>query len=103
MPDYAEANGYEVAGEWYDEGDNALLPNRREQFAALLDELNQARVLRGREVLVLLFDWQRLGHQAEDRPRFARRVVAYGGRVETIAGARTDRPQRGQLTQCPTV
>lgn len=95
---HAEERGYEIAGEWYDEGDGALV-DRRPQFSQLIARMRDASQC-GRQAVCLVNDFDRLSHDSELRRQFIRRVHLAGGWVEDILGDRSDQ-RTGRLTGMP--
>lgn len=82
--EYAADAGYEVAGVWVDEGDDALQGTTRPQFDALLEELAAAAAT-GRRAFCLVNGWDRLAH-AEGSTAFQNRIQARGGWTVTALG-----------------
>lgn len=95
---YADAQGWDVAGDWIDEGE-AALTDRRPEFDILISKMLGAH-RGGREVVCLVTDFGRLSSNPETRARFVKRVHLVGGRIETIAGERSD-DRTGRLTGAP--
>ncbi|MBV9023933.1 MAG: recombinase family protein [Streptomycetaceae bacterium] len=102
--EYAEEQGWEIAGEWVDDGDNALTDDNRPQFDLMLAELLGTH-RGGRTVVCVVTDWDRLSRDSWNRLIFARKVALAGGWIETIVGE-TTKPEarsRGLLTRAPEV
>ncbi len=97
--EYAEEQGWEIAGKWYDHGDHALLDDHRTKFDRMLNALQVAH-RSGREVVCLVFDWDRLSRDDGNRRVFVRKVTFTGGWVETITGE-TSKGTSGRLTKAP--
>jgi hypothetical protein len=100
---YCEQQGWELVGEWIDEGDEALLDERRTQFERLAARMNWVRHGTKRPLVCLVHDWDRLSFDRASRSRFVRRIDLAGGWIETIVGE-TSKPEerrRGLLTAAP--
>ncbi len=87
--DYADRAGFEVGGEWCDEGPAALLDARRPQLAALMLATAAAR-RRGRTVVVVIHSLSRLSGDPQARVVLSRRITSLGATIETVAAARAD-------------
>ncbi len=97
--EYAEEQGWEIAGKWYDHGDHALLDDHRPKFDRMVRALEAAHRL-GREVVCLIIHWDRLSRDDWNRRVFVRKVTLAGGWVETITGE-TSKDTSGRLTKAP--
>ncbi|UNO42213.1 recombinase family protein [Streptomyces sp. MST-110588] len=80
---YAAEQGWEVAGRWFDRGDDAI-GDVRPQFTALLAAMSDA--VRDREVICLVHSWGRFSHDATARTTYEQRVARTGGHTETTFG-----------------
>lgn len=100
--EYAEGMGWDIAGQWVDDGDNALTGDHRPEFLRMLAKLLGAH-RGGRDVVCVVCDWDRLSRDREQCQKFARQVISAGGWIETIAGETTKREdqRRGLLTAAP--
>jgi DNA invertase Pin-like site-specific DNA recombinase len=100
--EYVEQEGYELAGEWVDDGHHALTDDNRPQFDAMHDALLAAHQA-GRKVVCVVLDWDRISRDRWNLAIFARRITLAGGWVETIAGETTkpEDARRGLLTAAP--
>jgi hypothetical protein len=97
---HCEEQGWELAGEWIDEGDEALIDERRPQFDQLAARMNWVRHGTKRPLICLIHDWDRLSYNRASRARFVRRIDLAGGWIETADGE-TNKPKdrrRGLLT-----
>jgi hypothetical protein len=81
----AEEQGWEVAGEWVDQGDSAFADGHRLAFDQMLMAIRDA-TSRGREALCLVSEWHRLSHNEDVESAFRARVAAAGGYTATAAG-----------------
>ncbi|HCA87534.1 MAG TPA: hypothetical protein DEQ61_19940 [Streptomyces sp.] len=84
----AEELGWEIAGEWVDDGDNALTNDRRPAFDSMCDVM--AEYGRARLVLCLVHDWDRIARDGIASSVLRRRVMLAGGHCETASGESDD-------------
>ncbi|MEV8391890.1 MULTISPECIES: hypothetical protein [unclassified Streptomyces] len=80
---WAGLNGWELAGIWFDLGDNALTDGHRPQFNGLCGAMET--YAGAREVLCLVHTWERLT-RTDALPAYQRRVAAAGGYTATCLG-----------------
>lgn len=101
--EYANGQGWAIAGWFVDEGDDALTNDRRPAFKAMCNAIGSA----GADVprVCLVNDWDRLSRDLEARGLLTRRVLRLGGWVETCFGEKRQPDgtwiQRARLTQAP--
>jgi DNA invertase Pin-like site-specific DNA recombinase len=100
---YADRQGWQIAGWFVDEGDDALANDHRPTFHAMLNAIRAAGADAPRVVLV--HDWQRFSHDDEARGLFTRTVLHLGTWVETTSGEQRTPDgcyrRRGSLTAGP--
>lgn len=82
---WAQDAGWEVAGEWVDQGIGALRDDDRPKFDALADAMRAAAGAGWRPVC-LVADWPRLSRDAEAEAAFRARVRTAGGYTVTAVG-----------------
>lgn len=80
---WAESAGYDLAGEWIEEGAG----DNRPRFEAMLSMLRVHA--ERRPVLCLVNDWDRLHADTRQQTAYARRVQQAGGWTETAVGKST--------------
>jgi hypothetical protein len=100
---HCEEHGWELVGEWVDDGEEALIDDRRPAFDRLVARMNWARHNVKRPLICLVHDWDRFSYDRGSRGRFIRRIDIAGGWIETIGGE-TSRPEerhRGPITTQP--
>jgi hypothetical protein len=101
---HCEEQGWELAGEWVDDGDDALIDDRRPQFDRLVARMNWVSHGTKRPLICLIHDWNRLSFDHDSRARFIRRIDLAGGWIETPDGetSRSQDRHRGLITTPPS-
>lgn len=91
----AEEVGWQVAGEFIDEGDDALGgAHHRPRFDQMLAAM-RVEAKGGRRVVCLVADWYRLSRDADTERAFRARITTAGGYTATATGE-DDQPGRGR-------
>jgi DNA invertase Pin-like site-specific DNA recombinase len=83
--EYAAEQGWTIAGEWVDVGDDALSDYRRPRLDELLVAM-EAIARTGRAVVLLVQCWDRLSRAGGPCGAMMRRVHTAGGWSETVDG-----------------
>lgn len=96
---YVQAQGWELAGEWVDRGDEALTDDHRPKFEEMLKAIGRA-AQNGRKAVCLVSSWDRFSRSDWERRIFVRKVTLAGGWVQTIVGE-SSRDPSGTLTKAP--
>jgi len=81
----AEELGWQVAGEFVDEGDDALEDSHRPKFDTMLTAM-RGQATAGRQVVCLVSDWYRLSRNDKTEAAFRARIATAGGYTATAAG-----------------
>lgn len=90
----AEELGWQVAGEFVDEGDDALTDAHRPKFDRMLAAM-RAEATAGRQVVTMVSDWYRLSRDLETEKAFRARITTAGGYTATATGE-DDQPGSGR-------
>ncbi|MEU9925129.1 recombinase family protein [Streptomyces griseoluteus] len=94
--------GWDVGGQYVDNGNDALTDNARPAFDRMLRGMAEVT---GRDRVCLVYDWGRLSHDSSHRQEFAHAVLGAGGWLSTIDGesVRFGATPTGRLTAGPVI
>jgi hypothetical protein len=82
---WARDRGWDVAGEWVEQGNGALYDDERPRFDAMAETMQEAAGA-GWQPVCLVSDWHRLSRDSEVERSFRARIHTAGGYTATAAG-----------------